>query len=59
MLTLKVPITNAADDNFDHFFFFIYCCFFFSEKASFDISCESSARLDDSHGIQRVVFSEK
>ena len=36
-LTLKAPITTAADDNF-----FIYF-FYFSEKTSLDISCESSA----------------
>ena len=37
-LTLKVPITTAADDNFFYFIFF-----YFSEKTSLDISCESSA----------------
>ena len=37
VLTLKTPITTAADDNF------------FSAKTSLDISCESSA--DDSHEI--------
>ena len=36
-LTLKAPITNAADDNFFKFLFY------FSEKTSLDISCESSA----------------
>ena len=36
-LTLKAPITTAADDNFVLFFFY------FSEKTSLDISCESSA----------------
>ena len=35
-LTLKAPITTAADDNL-----FIY--FYFSEKTSLEISCESSA----------------
>ena len=38
LLTLKVPITTAADDNFLYFFII-----FFSEKTSLDISCESSA----------------
>ena len=36
ILTLKVPITTAADD----IFLFIYF-FYFSEKRSLDISCES------------------
>ena len=36
ILTLKVPITTAADDNFYYFFYF-------SEKTSLDISCELSA----------------
>ena len=35
-LTLKAPITTAADENFIYFFYF-------SEKTSLDISCESSA----------------
>ena len=35
-LTLKAPVTTAADDNF------IYL--FFSEKTNLDISCESSAK---------------
>ena len=34
-LTLKVPITTAADDNF------FYLFFYFPEKTSLDISCES------------------
>ena len=37
-LTLKVPITTAADNIYKYFFIF------FSEKIRFDISCESSAR---------------
>ena len=36
-LTLKGPVTTAADDNF----LFIYL--FFSEKTSLDLSCKSSA----------------
>ena len=36
-LTLKVPITTTADDNFDFFFYF-------QMKTSLDISCESSAK---------------
>ena len=43
LLTLKVPITTAVDDNF---FYFIFCIFFFSEKTSLDSSCESSAWQD-------------
>ena len=38
VLTRKAPITTAADNNF-----LIYI-FYFSEKTSFDILCESSAR---------------
>ena len=38
-------------------FFFLFFFFFFSEKTSFEISCESLA--DDSHGMSRLVFSEK
>ena len=37
-LTLKAPITSAADDNFFFIFFF-----YFSEKTNLDISCELSA----------------
>ena len=39
-LTLKAPITTAADDIHKSFFIL----FFFSEKIRLDISCESSAR---------------
>ena len=35
-ITLKVPITTAADVNFDFLLFFIYL---FSEKTSLDVSC--------------------
>ena len=38
ILTLKAPITTAADN-----IFFIYFFFYFSEKTSLDISCELSA----------------
>ena len=38
VLTLKVPITTAADDILNFFFFFN-----FSKKTSLDISCELSA----------------
>ena len=37
MVTLKAPVTTAADDKV-----FIYF-FYFSEKTSLDISCELSA----------------
>ena len=37
-LTLKAPITTAADDSLKFFFFFN-----FSKKTSLDISCELSA----------------
>ena len=43
-LTLKAPVTTAADDNF-------FYLFFFSEKTNLDIS-------DDSHEMSRLVFSE-
>ena len=36
LLTLKAPVTTAADDNFFNFFYF-------TEKTSLVISCESSA----------------
>ena len=38
-LTLKAPITTAADNILNFFFFFFY----FSKKTSLDISCEPSA----------------
>ena len=38
ILTLKAPITTAADDIHKYFFFF------FSEKTRLDVSSESSAR---------------
>ena len=38
IITLKAPITTAADDIHKYFF---HC---FSEKIRLDISCESSAR---------------
>ena len=52
-LTLKVPVTNAADEKFDFFNLF-------SEQISLDILCESSAwQADDSHEISKLIFSEK
>ena len=39
-LTLKAPITTAADDNY--FYIYIYI-FYFLEKTNFNISYESSA----------------
>ena len=38
VLTLKAPVTTAADEIFFYFFFI------FSEKTSLDISCELSAK---------------
>ena len=52
MLTLKVPITTAADDI--HKFFF-YC---FSEKIRLDVSSESSAR-QRIHLKHQALFSSK
>ena len=37
-LTLKAPITTAAEDSLEYFFIF------FSDKIMLDISCETSAR---------------
>ena len=49
-LTLKPPITTAADDNFD-------VSFYLPEKTSPDISCESSTAVN-SHEMSRHIFSE-
>ena len=51
-LTIKVPITTAADDNFCYFFFY------WSEKTSLDISCESAAKQTIQMKCQDF-FSEK
>ena len=40
-LTLKAPITTAADEVFLFCFLFVFL-FYFSEKTSLEISCESS-----------------
>ena len=37
-LTLKVPITTAAEDPFNFYYYY------YSQKISLDISCESSAK---------------
>ena len=52
-LTLKVPITTVAGNNFSLFFFY------FSEKTSLEILCELSAWQTISHEMSRLVFSEK
>ena len=52
MLTLKAPITTAADDI--HTYFFI----FFSEKIRLDVSSESSAR-QRIHMKNQASFSSK
>ena len=59
VLTLKVPITTAADDNFFIFFIFFFFIFFFFRETILDISCELSAKADDSHEMLRLLFSEK
>ena len=51
-LTLKVPITTAADDI--HRYFFII----FLEKIRLDFSCESSAR-QRIHMKHQALFSSK
>ena len=52
-LTLKAPITTAADDI--HKYFFIV---FFSEKIGLDVSSESSAR-QRIHKKNQALFSSK
>ena len=47
-LTLKVPVTTAADD-------IIFCCHF-SEKIRLAISCELFAWADDSHEMSALFF---
>ena len=44
ILTLKAPITTAADDIQIYFFIVFFFFFFFSEKMIRDISCESFPR---------------
>ena len=51
-LTLKAPITTAADDIHKYFF---HC---FSEKIRFDVSSESSAR-QRIHMKNQALFSSK
>ena len=51
-LTLKAPITTAADDIYKYFFFF------FSEKIRLDISCQSSAR-QRIHMKHQAIFPQK
>ena len=53
IITLKAPITTAADDIHKYFFFF-----FFSEKIRFDVSSESSAR-QRIHMKNQALFSSK
>ena len=52
MLTLKAPITTAADDIHKYFF---HC---FSEKIRHDVSSESSAR-QRIHMKNQALFSSK
>ena len=51
-LTLKVPITTAADDTYKYFF---NC---FSEKIRLDVSSESSARQRIHLKNQALLFSK-
>ena len=51
-LTLKAPITTAADDIHKYF----HC---FSEKIRLDISSESSARVEDSLEKSGLIFFER
>ena len=57
-LTLKAPITTAADDTHKYFFGFFLFLFFFSEKIRLDISCESSARQRIHRKLQALFFSK-
>ena len=52
ILTLKAPITTAADDIHEYFF---HC---FSEKIRLDVSSESSAR-QRIHMKNQALFSSK
>ena len=52
ILTLKVPITTAADNSLEYFF---HC---FSDKILLDISCESSA-WQRIHKKDQALFSLK
>ena len=54
-LTLKEPITTAADDIHKYFFHF----FFFFEKIRLDVSSESSALAEDSHEKSSLIFFER
>ena len=51
-LTLKVPITTAADDSLEHF------SFFFPDKIMLELSCESSA-WQRIHMKHQALFSSK
>ena len=56
-LTLKAPITTAADDIYKYFFAVF---FFFSEKIRFGVSSESSARQRQMiHLKHQTLFSSK
>ena len=52
-LTLKMPSKIVADDSL------ISLLFFREKRKRFYISCESSAKADDSHEISSLIFSEK
>ena len=54
-LTLKAPITTAADDIYKYFFS-VFFFFFFSEKIRLDVSSESSAR-QRIHMKNQALFS--
>ena len=59
-LTLKAPITAAANDIHKYFFIvFFFFSFFFSEKIRLDISSESSAKAEDSLETLNLIFCER
>ena len=54
LLTLKAPITTAADDSLEYLFIV-----FFSVKIRLDISCESSAGQQRIHTKHQALFFSK
>ena len=63
-LTLKAPITTAADDDLFIYLFVVvvfFVCFFFQRKQvlAFHVNRPLGGQADDSHEMSRLVFSEK
>ena len=53
VLSVKVPITTAADDILKYIFFFFFFFFFLKNKIRPGISCSNS------HEMSRLLLSEK